>query len=448
LDIAPDTFDDNSYNFDVIVGGPPFVRVQELCQDAPEQMDKYKLQFRTASGQYDLYMLFMEKAIELLSRNGLLSMSVSNTFLHSMNGSKLRELISETCVIKEILEFSNNDVYPDAQVRIALIRLQKTQDKMAAKHICIEDSRNLRKTLNISVRSDSVKINEIDMSACHRGNWIFHSQDKLDFLSEIENIGRPMERLPIRVSFGIATGADRIFYVKRIGEYSKDTVIAWSKVLDGVIEIEKDILVPILRGRNVKGYAQPEYSAMCICPYDRKGKLLKEDTFRSHYPKAYEYLMVFQKQLMLRKLGVDMPWYSFRNEVAKILGYPKIASSTISTGRGFTLIDELHVLCNNSCVVIKPDIAKIDPYYLIGILNSSVFDRWAKLRMSSPGTGWIAYRLNILRQFPVICDEGNTSEISSLVCQLFKTSVYSNCERQKLLDSIDKKIRLLYLGRD
>ena len=174
--------------------------------------------------------------------------------------------------------------------------------------------------------------------------------------------------------------------------------------------------------------------------------MLTENFLRSNYPKAYEYLGIFQEQLMQRKLRTGMPWYAFRNGIAKILAIPKIISSTVSSGRDFTLIDELPILCNNSCIVIQPDVGEIDPYYLMGILNSSVFAKWAKLRMPSPGTGWIAYRLNILRQFSLICNDKAASEISFLVCQLFQTVVTDNNERQLLLAQIDKKISMLYLG--
>jgi len=59
--------------FHVIIGGPPFVRVQEFYKSYPAKVDNYKSNFRTAkNGQFDLYMLFIEKAIELLADQGYL----------------------------------------------------------------------------------------------------------------------------------------------------------------------------------------------------------------------------------------------------------------------------------------------------------------------------------------------------------------------------------------
>ena len=51
--------------FHVIIGGPPFVRVQGLYKSDPAKVDNYKRNFRAAkNGQFDLYMLFIEKAKE------------------------------------------------------------------------------------------------------------------------------------------------------------------------------------------------------------------------------------------------------------------------------------------------------------------------------------------------------------------------------------------------
>jgi hypothetical protein len=59
-----------------IVGAPPFVRIQDLHRTQPHRVLRYREIYRTArSGQFDLYMLFMEKAIELLADGGRLGLS-------------------------------------------------------------------------------------------------------------------------------------------------------------------------------------------------------------------------------------------------------------------------------------------------------------------------------------------------------------------------------------
>ena len=446
LEVERGTFNDAAYDFDVIVGGPPFVRVHEMCQADPEELERYRSRFKTASGQCDLHMLFMEKAIEMLRPNGMLAMSVSNSFLRSNSGLRIRELIAEKCAVREIVEFDDNNVYPDAQVRIALIRAQRTQERIAAKYVGVSDSRNLRRILTLDTRTTCIRVTGLSGEECRGGAWVFNSQGEGDFLDKIESLGSPLSQLPIKVSFGVSTGADSVFCLTQVREYTETTVAAKRKSLDQVIEIEKEILVPMVRGRNIKGYAHPKYETMCICPYDAEGRSIPEGILRSHYPKAYEYLQAFQNELSQRNLRAGSPWYSLRNGIGRMDASPKIISSAVSSGRDFTLIDDPHMLCNGSCVVIQTAEGGICPYYVIGILNSSVFDKWAKLRMPSPGTGWIAYRLNILREFPLICEGNAATDIGLLVRRLLLVPILDNGARQMLLDQIDECVRLRYAG--
>jgi len=93
-------------SFDVIIGGPPFIRLQDLHRTQPERVEEYKRQFASARcGSFDLYMLFIEKSLRLLCEGGRLGFSVSNSFLRSSSGRGLRELIAESATVEEIDHF-------------------------------------------------------------------------------------------------------------------------------------------------------------------------------------------------------------------------------------------------------------------------------------------------------------------------------------------------------
>ncbi len=98
---------------DVVLGGPPFVRIEQLFRTQRSKISEYRRHFRTAqSGQFDLYMLFIEKALQLLREHGQLAMSVSSSFLRSASGRTLRGLIARQCHVHEIVQFTCNRVYP------------------------------------------------------------------------------------------------------------------------------------------------------------------------------------------------------------------------------------------------------------------------------------------------------------------------------------------------
>ncbi|MBI4844959.1 MAG: Eco57I restriction-modification methylase domain-containing protein [Candidatus Omnitrophica bacterium] len=94
--------------FDVVIANPPYVRVDEI--DAQER-EKFKSSFITATGKYDLYYLFFEKA---LSISGLISSCVfisPNKFCAADSAKKLRDLFFNIITSGDILSTSRLKVF-------------------------------------------------------------------------------------------------------------------------------------------------------------------------------------------------------------------------------------------------------------------------------------------------------------------------------------------------
>ncbi|MBW8001316.1 MAG: N-6 DNA methylase [Planctomycetes bacterium] len=454
--VCKDFLDDRSLKndtFNVIVGGPPFVRVQELYKSDPEKVDNYKCNFKTAkNGQFDLYMLFIEKAIELLVDQGYLSMSVSNTFLRSESGRTLRKLIAEKCTVNEIVEFEDSKLYPNALVQIAAITLQKTIAGNTTKHVFVKGRGGLRRKLSRIDKHDDntfLQTRSLPVAACASENWNLRSESEVNLLHKIESIGIPLGELPIRICFGAATGADKIFMLRNSDYLNSKTMLAESRFLDDVFVFESTILRPILRGRNVKGYTTPESETLCIFPYDETGKLLTENVLQTNFPFTYKYLKSCQSYLGSRKLKAGQSWYSFRNEsISQFIQCPKIVASVVSSGRGFALDQHQHLFCNNSVILIYPDENIINSYFLLAVLNSNVFWTWAQHRMPTLGLGWRSYRVSIFRKFPIpvpLDDKDNQlfESVINLAGKLLKTKP-NNQDRASILSAIDNKVCELY----
>jgi predicted helicase len=121
---------------DVIIGGPPFVRLRELHRSQRTQIREYRRRFQTARrGQFDLYMLFIERALEFLADGGYLGFSVANTFIRTIGGDRVRRLIARRSRVIEILEFEDKEVYPEAVTQIALLSLAKGIPLTRSRHV-------------------------------------------------------------------------------------------------------------------------------------------------------------------------------------------------------------------------------------------------------------------------------------------------------------------------
>lgn len=450
--VCKDFLEEQSFKnevFHVIIGGPPFVRVQELYKSDPAKVDHYKCSFRTAkNGQFDLYMLFIEKAIELLADQGYLSMSVSNTFLRSESGRALRKLISEKCSVSEIIEFEDSKLYPNALVQIAAIMLQKTIEKNATKHVFVKGKGGLRRKLGRIDKQDGnafLQTRNLPATACASENWVLRSESEAKLLYRIESTGIPVRKLAIRICFGAATGADEVFLLKNAEELDSKSILAESRFWDDVFVFESSILRPILRGRHISGYATPKPGTLCIFPYDKTGNLIAEDALLTEFPRTYKYLKSCQSYLGSRKLKNGQPWYAFRNEnVSKFIKSPKIVASVVSSGCGFALDQHQHIFCNNSVILICPDEKVINPYFLLAVLNSKVFWTWTQHRMPTSGSGWHSYRVSIFRKFPIPTarhgqDNRLFEEVANLAAKLLNEKL-NETDRANVLSSIDNKV--------
>ncbi|MCB0516017.1 MAG: Eco57I restriction-modification methylase domain-containing protein [Bacteroidetes bacterium] len=110
--------------FDIVIGNPPYVNVEKIDNSIKSVIKEFK----TAFQKYDLYVLFYEKGLDLLSNNGVLSYITSNKFLSQGYGFKLRQLFLNF-KINRIVNF-NFDVFDAATVRTCIFEITKIPIKI------------------------------------------------------------------------------------------------------------------------------------------------------------------------------------------------------------------------------------------------------------------------------------------------------------------------------
>ncbi|MBU1761235.1 MAG: Eco57I restriction-modification methylase domain-containing protein, partial [Bacteroidetes bacterium] len=96
--------------FDVVIGNPPYIRVQNLEYNI---IDYYKSNYKSFFQKADIYLLFIEKAISLLRQNSSLSFINPTLFMSSDYGQGLREFLTQYQVSK-IVDFGDLPVFEEA----------------------------------------------------------------------------------------------------------------------------------------------------------------------------------------------------------------------------------------------------------------------------------------------------------------------------------------------
>ena len=112
--------------FDIVIGNPPYVSTVRLSKAGfGREKEFYGKHFISAHKGYDLYVLFVERALNLLRNGGRLGFIIPNKFMSTDYGEKLREFILGNCVLEQIVDVSNYPVFRDAAIYPIIIILKK-----------------------------------------------------------------------------------------------------------------------------------------------------------------------------------------------------------------------------------------------------------------------------------------------------------------------------------
>lgn len=111
--------------FDIIIGNPPYVRIHEIDESSKKY---YKNKYISAEQQFDLYLLFYEKGLNLLNKNGLLGFITSNKFCITSYGKSLRNYIVDNFFIISITDVSHNSVFGEVSTYPYIFIIQNKID--------------------------------------------------------------------------------------------------------------------------------------------------------------------------------------------------------------------------------------------------------------------------------------------------------------------------------
>ncbi len=118
--------------FDAVLGNPPYVNIRRLTRMHGETVKRYLQQhYRCARGAYDLYVLFLEKAFELLRPGGVCGFIIPNKIATLNYARACRKLLLEQTTILQIVDLAGSSAFPDASVYpyVLIWRKQPPPDK-------------------------------------------------------------------------------------------------------------------------------------------------------------------------------------------------------------------------------------------------------------------------------------------------------------------------------
>ena len=211
-------FDSAAVEADFVIGNPPYVRLEEIPEEAALF---YRDAYPTMCGRADLYVAFFEAALRQLKLGGACAFICADRWMRNQYGAKLRELITSEFAVDVVIEMHNADAFHDevdAYPAITVIRRQRqgrTIVASAGPAVATIPSETLAAALLIhpnSTKSALVGLHAARVESWFKGAdpWPCHSPQQLALLRRLEDGFTPLES-NAKVGIGVATGNDNVF---------------------------------------------------------------------------------------------------------------------------------------------------------------------------------------------------------------------------------------------
>jgi len=353
--------------FDYVIGNPPYISYEKMDRD---KRKIYKKMFRTAIGRFDLYMLFFEKALELLKPGGRLVFITPEKYLYVLSARELRKMLAQYHI--EEIELVSENVFGSILAYPAITVLNKTRHGYGRTKLVLRNGETLLVELSVDGSS-----------------WLYAISKSSPSTGHIERYRYKLRDIALRISAGVATGRDKVFIVPR-------------SLLPKELE---PYAFPTISGSDLAKFKPGEainpdqLRNVIIVPYDREGNLLDEDSAKP----ILQYLSRWRKELEERRVVRlrKKKWYAFHEDPPmQLILRPKILWSDIVREPAFYADMQGIIIPRHSVYYLVPRSPEIIPK-LLQYLNNDTVKEWIKRHCQKAANGYIRLQSHILRELPI-----------------------------------------------
>ncbi|CAA6805674.1 MAG: putative type IIS restriction/modification enzyme [uncultured Campylobacterales bacterium] len=382
-------------SFDIVAGNPPYVRVQGLKSNYEDESKLYEEKFESATGKYDLYVLFLEMSFNMLNKSGKLSYILPHKFLISDFGSGIRGFLSEHKAVENLLHFGSEMVFEDASTYTCIITLSHNNEELKFKHINPKDI------------FDGFEYDSISYDKLTSNKWNLTNQNITKVLEKINQQVYKVKDVFEGIYQGIVSCGDSIFMLR--GNIIDNVFIGYSSDLKKEVKIESSIVKPILKGKNIKRNTFLQTNIYIIFPHylneNNKTKPFEEEYLKDNYPLAYEYLLNFKDSLVNKKIKYktnEKYWYSLhRSREITILESLKIITPQLQNYPSFTFDEHKMYSDAGGYNLIKKENIQENYKYFLTLLNSSIMWFFIKNTSAEFSGGYYYFKTKYLEPFPL-----------------------------------------------
>jgi len=362
-----------SDGFDIVIGNPPYVQLQDNNGALAEQLKDCSYETFTRTG--DLYCIFYERGFQLLNKKGHLCFITSNKWMRAGYGEITRSFFVNKTNPKLLIDFSGVKIFESATVDTNILLIAKEQN--TGNTLCAvtkKEDKDRIKDLSVFVQQLGSKC-----KFSNSNSWVILSPIEQNIKRKIEAVGTPLKDWNINIYRGVLTGFNEAFIISGV---KKNEILSNCQSQNERDKTEA-LIRPILRGRDIKRYGYDWADLWLIyipwhfpLQFDKtiQGASEKaEKEFQKLYPTIYNHLLKYKPQLSDRnkaETGIRYEWYAMQRWGANYWEdflKPKIVWKRVGSIIRFSYDENGLMALDSTCFATGEDVK-----YLACILNSNM----------------------------------------------------------------------------
>lgn len=394
--------------FDVLIGNPPYMRVQEIQASHPLEKLYYESKYQNAKAAYDLANIFFELAVNISSVNSFNSYIFPHKFFNSISSQVFRTYLKKGNYIDEIAHFGANMIFEDADTYTCVAQFSnRPSNGFSFQRF---DYKSDFKTLMLNKSEYSfITYEMIERSSKLYGSnqWILFD-DNLGFnvFQKIYNSSKLFSDVFEDIFVGLQTSKDKLYIVECLDEDLFKVIVPISKK---EYLLERELFKPFLMGKDVQRYSYLTTNKYVFFPYriiNDNAEIVSIEDIEKHFPKTYIYIMDHIKDFKDResgKAGKMKHWheYIYPKNLIKF-AQPKLSSMEICTNHPNVTYDQENLYHTTKAYSwVKKKSTKESYEYLLAIANSKLLWWFMKTTGDTLQGDARTFKTNYLNPFPI-----------------------------------------------
>jgi hypothetical protein len=392
--------------FDIVIGNPPYLRIQGIRDTNSAFADFLSKTYKAATGSFDLYVVFVERSLNLIDSNGLVNFIMPTKWTNAAFGKGLRQIISDKNAANRIINFGAYQVF-NASTYTGIQYFKPNSNGL----MYYELDRDLKSNTELAIYLQTltpIQGTFLANEKLTKDIWTLTAGSSSKIIDKLNLQPRRISDVFEKIFQGLATSKDDVYFLYDC-VIENNEVVGLSKQLSKTTRIEREFVKPLLKGEDVHRYEKIITNRYVVFPYklmNGNAELYKEEEIKYQFPLAYVYLKECEDVLRDREKGrfnIDGEWFQFgRKQGISFAEKEKLVAPEISLGGNFSY-DKNGDFYHTTKVYgyLKKNNVNESYFFWLALFNSKLFWYFIQQTGYVLRGGYYTFKTNYILPFPI-----------------------------------------------